>query len=165
MRLRIVQPCHEDWDAMQPAGQGRFCEVCTHPVHDFASMTERQARQLLAARAGERLCVRVRVGADGHAVFRGEPPRVAATAAALALAACAPHSPEAERLDGTEEVEVAAPAVPRTIEIPEAPPQVLPQVLPAKPVEPPPPPKAAKRKPKPRFDDEVIDVGYLDSWD
>lgn len=162
MRLRIVQPCREDWDAMQPAGHGRFCEVCTRQVHDVASMTERQARQLLAARAGERLCVRVRVGADGHAVFRGERPRVAATAAALALAACAPHSPEAERLAGTEEVEVAAPAVPRTIEIPLAPPQVLP----AKPVEPPPPPpRAAKRKPRPRFDDEVIDVGYLESWD
>jgi hypothetical protein len=107
----------------------------------------------------------VRVGVDGHAVFRGEPSRVAATAAALALVACAPHSPEAERLAGTEEVEVAAPAVPRTIEIPEAPPQVLSQVLQAKPVEPPPPPRTTKRKPKPRFDDEVIDVGYLESWD
>ena len=25
--------------------------------------------------------------------------------------------------------------------------------------------RAAKRKPRPRFDDEVIDVGYLESWD
>ena len=35
MRLRIVQPCHEDWDAMHPTEQGRFCDVCASEVHDL----------------------------------------------------------------------------------------------------------------------------------
>lgn len=161
MRLRIVQPCHEDWDAMHPTEQGRFCDVCASEVHDLTVLTERQARRLLAARAGQRICVRARMRPGGDAVFRPEPPRVAPAAAALALAACAPHSPEPGRLAPAEEVELAAPTAPRTVEIPEAPPQVVP----APKIEPPPPPKPVKVKPKPRFDDEIIDAGYLEAWD
>lgn len=158
MRLRIVQPCREDWDAMHPTERGRFCDVCASEVHDLSVLTERQARRLLAARAGQRTCVRARLRADGRAVFRSEPPRVVPAAAALALVACAPHSPEPGRLAASEEIEHAAPPVPRTVEIPEAPPQVAAKREP-------PPPKPPKAKPRPRIDDEMIDVGYLEAWD
>jgi hypothetical protein len=120
MRLRIVQPCHEDWEAMEQEGTGRRCEACRHAVHDLTVMTEREATRLLRARAGERTCVRVRVGADGHAIFRAEPPRVLPAAAALALAACTPHSPEPGRL-AAEIENVSEDRYPAAVNIPQAP--------------------------------------------
>lgn len=89
--LPIAEPCHEDWDAMDPVERGRFCHGCEKRVFDLSSMTERQAAQVLREHAKERICVRYCHDADGVVRFRPERPMRAA-ALALALVACAPHA-------------------------------------------------------------------------
>lgn len=90
LHLPIASPCHEDWDAMDPSARGRFCHSCAKDVHDLAAMTEREARELLAATAGQRICVRYLADRDGRIRFRPEAAARAAVAG-LALAACTPH--------------------------------------------------------------------------
>jgi hypothetical protein len=89
LHLPIASPCHEDWDAMDPSARGRFCHSCAKDVHDLAAMTEREARELLTATAGQRICVRYLADREGRIRFRPEAVRVAV--AGLALAACTPH--------------------------------------------------------------------------
>jgi hypothetical protein len=96
IHLPIAEPCHEDWDAMQPRERGRFCDRCSKDVHDLSSMTEDEARAFLREKAGTRICVNYRHHDDGRIQFRA-PGRVATAAAtalaATALAACTPHDP------------------------------------------------------------------------
>ena len=40
--LHIPEPCHEQWDKMSPAQQGRFCQQCSKTVVDFSTMTDQQ---------------------------------------------------------------------------------------------------------------------------
>lgn len=40
LSVHIPTPCHENWDAMTPAQQGRFCQSCAKTVVDFSLMTD-----------------------------------------------------------------------------------------------------------------------------
>lgn len=40
MKLTIPTPCHENWDQMSPAEQGRFCSVCSKTVQDFTAVPD-----------------------------------------------------------------------------------------------------------------------------
>lgn len=40
MKLTIPTPCHENWDQMAPAEQGRFCSVCVKTVKDFTAVPD-----------------------------------------------------------------------------------------------------------------------------
>lgn len=40
MKLTIPTPCHENWDQMAPAEQGRFCSVCVKTVKDFTTVPD-----------------------------------------------------------------------------------------------------------------------------
>jgi hypothetical protein len=40
--LTIAEPCHESWDKMSPAEQGKFCGSCNKQVMDFSSMSDAQ---------------------------------------------------------------------------------------------------------------------------
>jgi hypothetical protein len=42
MQLQIPQPCHENWDAMSPKEQGRYCASCKKVVVDFTDMSDAQ---------------------------------------------------------------------------------------------------------------------------
>jgi hypothetical protein len=88
--LPIANPCHEDWDAMDPVAQGRFCHSCSKQVHDLSDMTENEAQDVLHANAGTSICVRYCHDDRGNVRFR---PAMAArvAVAGLALAACTPH--------------------------------------------------------------------------
>jgi hypothetical protein len=51
--LQIPTPCHENWDAMHPAEQGRFCLSCQKTVVDFSNMTDQQVLQYLQRAQGD----------------------------------------------------------------------------------------------------------------
>lgn len=40
IQLAIPQPCHENWDQMTLAQQGRFCNACATTVTDFTNMSD-----------------------------------------------------------------------------------------------------------------------------
>lgn len=45
--LSIPEPCHQDWELMTPAEQGRFCGSCQKVVHDFTAMTDEELFRFL----------------------------------------------------------------------------------------------------------------------
>jgi hypothetical protein len=96
IRLPIADPCHEDWDAMDPRERGRFCRSCDKQVHDLSSMTEHEARDVLREHAGGNLCVRYVQDRTGNIRFRPARP-VRAAALALAMAACTPTQQQPEK--------------------------------------------------------------------
>jgi hypothetical protein len=124
-RLPIANPCPENWDSMQAAGNRRFCDKCEKHVHDLSSMTPRQAAELVAAKRSK-LCVRFLH--DGKDVLHlspapADPTRlvhgIAAGLVAGIMASCTPHgSPPVETYDWEEKVTVAAQV--RLVQIPDA---------------------------------------------
>ena len=50
--LHIQEPCHENWEGMSPAEQGRFCRSCAKQVIDFSRMADNQILDLLSKAAG-----------------------------------------------------------------------------------------------------------------
>ncbi len=52
MYLHIPEPCHENWDAMTPMQQGRFCQSCSKTVVDFSNMADQQIIDTLKKAAG-----------------------------------------------------------------------------------------------------------------
>ncbi|MGB1276038.1 MAG: hypothetical protein ACPG77_09835, partial [Nannocystaceae bacterium] len=93
LHLPIADPCHENWNGMDPVEGGRFCDSCAKQVHDLTELTEGEARGVLKQFAGQRVCVRYRQAADGSLRFK--PGRrlaqAAGVAAALSAGACTPH--------------------------------------------------------------------------
>lgn len=84
--LPIAQPCHEDFDAMEPQGSRRFCDRCQTPVHDLSAMTRTEARDFLRQRQGQQVCVRYRTESDGTLRFAPAPPARAAVPVLVAMA-------------------------------------------------------------------------------
>lgn len=41
-QIRLNDPCHEDWNRMTPAEQGRFCQACSKVVTDFSIMSDKE---------------------------------------------------------------------------------------------------------------------------
>ena len=50
--LHIPEPCHENWEAMSTAAQGRFCQSCSKQVIDFSGMSDTQILTVLSQAAG-----------------------------------------------------------------------------------------------------------------
>ena len=69
MRLRIVNPCPVDFNAMREDGEARFCDKCNKHVYDLTCMSGDEVRAFVSRRG--RICG-----------------RVAAAALALALTGC-----------------------------------------------------------------------------
>ena len=60
--IQIPSPCHEDWNQMLPAEQGRFCQSCEKTVVDFSQMSDEQVLSYfkLKQQNSERVCGRFR---------------------------------------------------------------------------------------------------------
>ena len=104
--LPIAEPCHEDWDRMDPVARGRFCGSCDKQVFDMTAMTEPEARRLLAEHRGSKICVRYACDRQGNLRFRPVRAAAHATVAALALAACTPHQPTPRHEEEMGKIEV-----------------------------------------------------------
>ena len=59
IRLQLPQPCHENWDAMTPADQGRYCGACCKTVVDFSVMSDREIIDYVSRKADGNTCARV----------------------------------------------------------------------------------------------------------
>ena len=56
--ITIPDPCHENWDAMTPAQQGRYCGACQKVVVDFTQMTDGQILEVFKKAGGRHPCGR-----------------------------------------------------------------------------------------------------------
>lgn len=52
LSIHIPKPCHESWDAMTPAQQGRFCQSCAKTVVDFSMMTDSEVLNYFTKNTG-----------------------------------------------------------------------------------------------------------------
>ncbi|WP_294818637.1 hypothetical protein [uncultured Flavobacterium sp.] len=57
-RISIPKPCHEDWSAMTPNEQGRFCRQCDKTVTDFTGMGALEIQSYLLENSGKNVCGR-----------------------------------------------------------------------------------------------------------
>jgi len=69
--IPLAFPCGADFSAMPEVDRGRLCAACETVVHDLSSMSEAEARAVLAQRETARLCVRYLYDVDGRVVFAG----------------------------------------------------------------------------------------------
>jgi hypothetical protein len=51
--IQIPEPCHEDWDQMTTAQQGRFCQSCCKEVIDFSVMSDAEIIRFLSKPQGK----------------------------------------------------------------------------------------------------------------
>ncbi len=58
IQLSIPQPCHQNWDAMTPTEQGRFCNACAKQVIDFSTMSDAQVLNYFNNIKNENVCGR-----------------------------------------------------------------------------------------------------------
>lgn len=85
MKIRIPEPCHEDWNKMTPKEQGRHCASCDKTVVDFTGMSDKQMVALI--QKGESTCGRFsNYQLNRQLVLHHEPPKHFGL---LKLAACA----------------------------------------------------------------------------
>lgn len=59
IQLSINEPCHENWNNMQPVEKGRFCNSCAKKVVDFTQMTDSQVLNYFLERKQESICGRL----------------------------------------------------------------------------------------------------------
>jgi hypothetical protein len=58
LKITIPTPCHESWDNMAPAGNGRHCAACAKTVIDFTAMTDEAISNFFVTWQRERVCGR-----------------------------------------------------------------------------------------------------------
>jgi hypothetical protein len=56
IRLDIPVPCHESWEQMTQAEQGRFCNACQKKVIDFRNMTDTQLLNFFLDKDNRKTC-------------------------------------------------------------------------------------------------------------
>ncbi|GAB4139491.1 MAG: hypothetical protein Fur0041_14670 [Bacteroidia bacterium] len=57
----INKPCHELWNAMKPADNGRYCDACCKVVVDFSGKSNDEILGYLRSHSNERVCGRFRI--------------------------------------------------------------------------------------------------------
>src|SRR5215469_10029922 len=60
MTFNIPNPCHENWNEMQPRDQGRHCLQCCKTVVDFTNWQPQQISEYLIENREQKVCGRFR---------------------------------------------------------------------------------------------------------
>ncbi|MEP6675711.1 MAG: hypothetical protein ABJA78_11165 [Ferruginibacter sp.] len=58
LKISIPKPCHEDWNAMKPDGQGRHCLSCAKTVVDFTNMNDDEVKFFFLNKKEDHVCGR-----------------------------------------------------------------------------------------------------------
>ena len=58
IKIKIPEPCHEDWQKMTRKEQGRFCDSCEKVVYDMSKLTDNEIVKLI--QSGNDICGRFR---------------------------------------------------------------------------------------------------------
>ena len=53
IKLQVAEPCHESWNKMSPADQGRFCQSCQKTVTDFSMMNDKEILNYLSQKGAD----------------------------------------------------------------------------------------------------------------
>lgn len=69
IQISIPTPCHEDWNKMTPAEQGRFCDSCQKCVIDFTQFTDRELHDFFSKHSGEKICGRYNIAQIDRAIY------------------------------------------------------------------------------------------------
>lgn len=56
--MKIESPCHENYKAMTPSNDGRFCQSCQKVVVDFSNMTDQEIKHYFQNSSSEQVCGR-----------------------------------------------------------------------------------------------------------
>ena len=54
--VRIPEPCHEDWNKMEPDSKGKFCNSCSKSVFDFTNKTDTEIKDILLEYKNQKVC-------------------------------------------------------------------------------------------------------------
>ena len=57
-KITIPKPCHENWNAMSPDDNGRFCGACSKSVVDFTNMKSTEVQEYFIQNQGQKICGR-----------------------------------------------------------------------------------------------------------
>lgn len=57
-KIRIPEPCSEDWNKMTPDENGKFCSVCVKSVVDFTNKSKREIEEYLLKNREIKICGR-----------------------------------------------------------------------------------------------------------
>jgi len=58
MKISIPEPCHQNWGAMTPNQQGRFCQSCQKTVVDFTQFSTTDIQNYFAKHFEQKVCGR-----------------------------------------------------------------------------------------------------------
>jgi hypothetical protein len=56
LKIQVPNPCHEDWNAMTPNQQGRFCNNCSKSVIDFTKMKTPEIQDYFIRNQDTKVC-------------------------------------------------------------------------------------------------------------
>lgn len=59
MKIKIKNPCPENWEEMQDAPEGKFCEKCSKCVVDLTEKTNNQIQEMIRQAEGKEICGRI----------------------------------------------------------------------------------------------------------
>lgn len=54
--VNIPEPCHEDWNKMEPHAKGKFCNSCSKAVFDFSTKTDAEIKDILLEYKDQKVC-------------------------------------------------------------------------------------------------------------
>lgn len=110
--IQIAAPCNKEWDKMSGNERQRFCDHCEKHVHNFSEMTAAEVRGLIAS--DNDICARIKTHPDGSMITRqttrrrllSRVRRIAALAAAVAIAGCSKRAVDNPPVTGIVHVPV-----------------------------------------------------------